>query len=492
MSCHSRYLVYLFFIPSDGLLKTGNELPGMITRYTRICLFALLLLQGFIAFAQPHAQAEKLYSIEELKADLLFYKSRLEKIHPNLYLYSTEKEIDHLFDSLSGLVDKPMTDLGFYRILSLSSSVVKDGHTIILPDASTREFHNLNDKFLPYQLAMIDNELYVQYSYTGDKGIPDGVKIKQINGESSREVIDALMRRQVRDGYNLSYAQWILDNYFREYYSYSFGHPDVFEIVFERGGETTKATVPALKKDSISYYKRNNYQSMIADPAPGTGIVLELNRAASYGLLTIKDFHDDILWSQYRQRFDKAVSNSFDSIENSGVKNLIIDLRNNQGGDVENGVYLLSFLLDKPFSVVNGYSCINNGRLEDCRGPSPGMHQPRNINLKGDIYVLINGGSFSNSAIVASCLRTNNRTKFIGTETGGNPNVLAGYAKEFKLPNTKINVEIPTKRFVMTSVEQNSGFGIKPEYVMVPTIEDRIRKVDKQLEFVLKMIKKQK
>lgn len=460
----------------------------MTTRYLQICLFALLFLLRFEAVAQPGEKTERLYSIEELKADLSFYKSRLEKIHPNLHLYSSKQQIDHLFDSLLNLIDKPMTDLGFYRIISLSSSAVKDGHTIILPDASTREFYNLNCKFLPYQLALIDNELYIQYTCTGDRTIPDGAKIKQINGVSSQDVVNALMRRQVRDGHNLSYAQWILDNYFREYYSYIFGHADVFEIMFETAGKISTVKVPALKKDSISFYKKANYPSVINVSVAGAGIELELNRSASYGVLTIKDFHNEILRSQYRQRFDKAVRVSFDSIFNSGIKHLIIDVRNNQGGDVENGVFLLSFLLDKPFSVVNGFSCMDNGRLENCKGPASGMHRPQNVNFKGDVYVIINGGSFSNTAIVASCLKAHNRAEFVGSQTGGNPNVLAGYAKEFKLPNTKINVEIPSKRFVMTSVEQNDGFGIKPEYVVVSSIYDRMQGVDTQLEFVLRLI----
>lgn len=102
---------------------------------------------------------------------------------------------------------------------------------------------------------------------------------------------------------------------------------------------------------------------------------------------------------------------------------------------------------------------------------------------------MLNGGSFSNSAIVSSCLRENTNAIFVGTETGGNPNVLAGYAKEFELPNTRIKVEIPTKQFIMTSLMKNDGSGLIPTHEIDPDIQDNIHRNDRQLAFVMRLIK---
>lgn len=97
--------------------------------------------------------------------------------------------------------------------------------------------------------------------------------------------------------------------------------------------------------------------------------------------------------------------------------------------------------------------------------------------------------SFSNSVIVAACLKTNNRAIFIGTETGGNPNILAGYAKDFELPNTKIYVEIPTKQFVMTSTNQNNGSGLIPDYIVPGNIPDKLQQIDTEINFIKALIK---
>jgi C-terminal processing protease CtpA/Prc len=118
------------------------------------------------------------------------------------------------------------------------------------------------------------------------------------------------------------------------------------------------------------------------------------------------------------------------------------------------------------------------------------LNQPGKNQFTGQIYVLTNGGSFSNSVIVSSALKKYSRTIFVGTETGGNPAVLAGYARDFELPNTKIRVEIPTKRFTMTSLSANTGNGLIPEYEIENSIEDNIGRFDRQIDFVMKLIEK--
>ncbi len=166
----------------------------------------------------------------------------------------------------------------------------------------------------------------------------------------------------------------------------------------------------------------------------------------------------------------------------------MIDLRDNQGGDVENGVQLLKYLIAKPITVVNLYQKVKNGSVVNDKGPSMGIHKPYKKIFKGQIFVLLNGGSFSNSVIFSSCLRENTNTQFAGSESGGNPHVLAGYAEEFELPNTKIKVEVPTKRFVMTSLERNNGAGIIPTFRAEIGIEDTIIKIDNQLDYLLHLI----
>jgi len=428
------------------------------------------------------------FSAQQLTDDLLFYKSKLEQYHPNLYLYNSREKVNTFFNQLIRSTNKPLNEAEFYQKITLTSNIVKDGHSLILPSNSFIENHNSNGKFLPLQVGINNKHLYVKMNCTPSILLEDGTIINSINGISSQEIIKELSERQVRDGNNISYSTWILDNYFREYYSYIFGHPEVFDISYTVNNVNHNIRIPALYKDSIYQYRQNNYPNISQPYAQAKGVYLEYDSSKNIAILTIKDFHTEVLKNEYNQDFRKEIKSIFQNILSNNSKFLIIDLRNNQGGDVKNGVILLSFLIDKPFQIVEEYNRVKNGVIVRCEGPSFGYHKPGQNLFKGQVYVLVNGGSFSNSAIVSSCLKEHTNAIFVGTETGGNPNVLAGYAKEFILPNTKIRVEIPTKQFIMTSLKKNDGYGLKPNYEIDNSIQDNIQHNDRQIKYVMKLI----
>lgn len=435
------------------------------------------------------ALAQQQFSPSQLKEDLLYYKTKLEQLHPNLYLYSSREKFRHFFDSLSHSVNSSLNEFEFYKLITLTSSIVKDGHTLILPSNSFTAYHNANSKFLPFQVGLFQGNLYVKMNCTNSKLIEDGTIIDSINGTPANFITENLLNRQVRDGENSSYANWILDSYFREYYSYVFGHPNTFRISCKIDNRSTVILANALTKDSIYYYRQKNYMQFYSDSNINKGIYANYILPKHIVVLTIKDFHSEVLKNEYNQNFSAEIEKIIDDIIQNQVPNLVIDLRNNQGGDVENGVILLKYLISRPFKIVNGYQKLKNGNIIQGKGPSMGLHKPNKKRYHGQIYVLLNGGSFSNSVIFSSCLREYTNTIFVGTESGGNPNVLAGYAREFKLPNTKINVQVPTKRFVITSMTKNNGTGLIPTYKVEHTIENNIHLYDNQLNFLLNLIK---
>jgi C-terminal processing protease CtpA/Prc len=197
----------------------------------------------------------------------------------------------------------------------------------------------------------------------------------------------------------------------------------------------------------------------------------------STALLTIKDLHNDVLKDTYHQSCKKTFAAYFKSFKESKTKNLVIDLRDNQGGDIENGEELLSYLLDNPFNILE-------------KGPTSGIINPKENAFSGKVFVLINGGSFSNSGIISSYLQKVKRAVFIGEEAGGNRAVLNGNPKTGILPNTKIYYEIPSAVYLMRTDIKNDGHGTFPDYEIHSSAEDIIAKKDKVKEFALSLIQK--
>lgn len=455
-----------------------------------VTFFLTFIVSLNLSFGQTTNNQEVTFLPDELKADIKYLKTKLENNHPNLYLYTSKSIVDNVFDSLENSILNPLTELEFYKHLTIISSIIKDGHTIILPSAEITNSQNSSHNFLPYHFVILHNQLFLDMLYTNDISIPLGSEIISINNVDAGEIIKQLTERQVRDGNNLTYPLWILSNYFRQYYSFIFGHPAKYLISYKINGQINETLIKALPKDSIYFYRQKNYPNKTFSNLPNEGLKLKIENDNKYAILTIKDFHNDVLKKEYKQTFDKVVASYFEQINNSKTENLILDLRNNQGGDIENGVYLLSYLLDKPFSVVQEYNCVENNEVQHCNGPSLGQHNPKTSNFNGKLYVLINGGSFSNSGIVSSCLQANNRATFIGQETGGNPNVIAGFIKEIKLPTTKIQVQIPTKQFVITDKTNNNGHGVMPTRFVEPKLNDILENKDTELDYTIDLISK--
>jgi hypothetical protein len=421
------------------------------------------------------------YSVAELRDDFRLLRDSLEKKHPNLYLYTPKTAFDIFFDSLYNSITQPLTDLEFYHTITLLNAKIKNGHTMLLPGDSTMAWLNHNGKFFPFYVRVAGNHLYVNMNCSRDTAIQEGTEIVSINGINAPAILQTLLQRKIRDGYNTTYPVWILDNYFKEYYGFSFGHPLQFSVSLKSShSQIINRVVNAVSKDSIRYNRNKRYSSRVITDMAGKGITLDLHKVRAYAVLTIRDFDSDNLKSNYNQEFKRTIDSLFNQIMLSNIKNLILDLRDNQGGNFANGQLLLSYLLGKPFKLL-------------IKGEATEMVQPKEKRFSGKLYILINGGSFSNTAIVCSRLAYYKRAVFIGEETGGNNTVISGFSDDEttgELPNTKINCAIPNMVFTIRDDISNAGHGTMPDYNIVPTITDIINNNDTVRKFAVGLIMK--
>ena len=435
----------------------------------RIANRGLLLLTLFFHAQIGHPQTisydpTQRYSKESLKTDLRFVHDNLEKMHPGLYRYLTRPSLDRFFDSVDHVITGPMTAQEFYRLLTLLHSRIRNGHTMFLPGDSAMAYFNHSGRLLPLGVYFENGKLTIVENYSADSTLQAGSEILSINGLSVSSIMAQLLARQVRDGYNRTYPIWILNHYFSAYYSFIFGQPAEFSLELKAGtgeqktstGERYTKHVTSLTKDSIHYYRQTRYAAQHPPDKEGQGIVLQEEKEKNVAVLTIKSFDPDLLQSLYHQEYPQVFDSLFTQISHHQINTLILDLRDNQGGEFSPGRALLSFLVLHPSRFL-------------LDGKEAGIIQPRVNHFKGRLFVLMNGGSFSSTAIVCACLKRDRRALFIGEETGGNPHVISGDPAELVLPQTKIKAEISTITYRITT-GPNDGHGLMPDYPVHPTI----------------------
>lgn len=101
--------------------------------------------------------------------------------------------------------------------------------------------------------------------------------------------------------------------------------------------------------------------------------------------------------------------------ENGGIKGLILDLRNNPGGLLEQAVKISRFFVDKGLIVYT------DGRNKDQCMEFPAEKTGKHYKFR--VAVLINGGSASASEIVAGALQDHDRAVIFGSKSFGKASV---------------------------------------------------------------------
>ncbi|SEW53944.1 S41 family peptidase [Chitinophaga arvensicola] len=428
----------------------------MLTRTCLLLFFPLYLL------ARPVPQdADTLYATASLKADFHFLKQRLKKLHPALYRYTSKKEMKVFLDSLEKVITHPMTQQAFLSHISLLNEKIRDGHTMFLPGKAAINFNRIQGKFLPLQVFPDSGQLYILANYSGNDSLHAGDEILAINHQSAREVLTQLIRRMVRDGSNQTYPIWILRHYFSAYYSFTFGQPTEFLLtVRDTSGVISTHTVAAVSSEKIRASHSSAGITLAAFPSKPTA-----------AMLTVPTFDSSLLAARYHQDFNTTIDSFFHLIQQRGIKDLVLDLRNNQGGDFAPGRYLLGYLLKQP-SVW-----LYNGKKKEMITPVSG-------HFTGRLFVLVNGGTFSSAAIVSACLEKNTAAIFAGEETGGNTYIISGNPFEFTLPNTGIQCFISTTNYIINPYGSNSGHGLIPEFVVPVHMQYMLMTNDPMLRFL--------
>jgi len=137
-----------------------------------VVFFLTFLVSLSSSFGQTTNIQEVVFSTNDLKADLRYLKTKLENNHPNLYLYTSKSTIDKVFDSLENSIIKPITELEFYKHITIISSIIKDGHTIILPSVESTNTQGNISNFLPYHFVILNNQFFPDMVFTSDNSIP--------------------------------------------------------------------------------------------------------------------------------------------------------------------------------------------------------------------------------------------------------------------------------------------------------------------------------
>ncbi|MEM6321011.1 MAG: S41 family peptidase [Bacteroidota bacterium] len=490
---------------------------------TFCCIFV-----GNVAFSQQKTTYDIAYkfSVAELKADLVTLKTQLEKVHTGLYVYHTKAEFDAYFQQLENSITEPMTDIEFHRLTFPLNKLIANGHTRPIPSIGYMDGVLFEWKIFPFEVYVDAGNLYVLKNLSDDETIVDGAIIHSINGENAMAIYDSFVDQIWRDGFNKTAPQ--TDGYesFSEWYAYLKGLPQTFEVeLLQPNGEHLYLSLAAKSMEEMKTVKKERYPNAKIDWEDDPTIkALALEIDGQTATMTIRS------WSEYdykkkgQKKFKQFFKQSFEAMEQAEVEHLILDFRDNGGGDPVPTIELFAHLHPEPFTFYKAITS-NIGKIEDnelyniswfyrtmykagfkkegdkysinwianlfgIKGLKPS--KPNKTIYDGKVYILTNADCFSATGEMTSILKSYDRGVFIGEEPGGNPNTnTSGLQAVMTLPNTGNRVVMPFWQWEMNTTFENTGYGVKPDYPVRPTIQDMLDGRDVVMEFTLDLIQKQ-
>jgi hypothetical protein len=513
-----------------------NELFMKKFLYSYIPLLILCIVLLGCGTSKKAFDPGRKYAPRDLRRDYTIFRQLLEDWHPSLYWYTSRDSMNYYFDKGYAALGDSMTEPQFRTLLSYVIAKVDCGHTSV---RSSRAFSKYLDTARLPQFPLImkfwkDTMVLALNLNRRDTVLKRGTQILSINGRTVRQLTDTLFPYFVTDGYNLTGKYQYLSTGFNfsSWYKNVFGYTNMFTVDYaDPEGVVRETRIPIWdpRGDTV---RRGINRSL--SPPKGQGHEpgrrrghrpgrktrkrrelfltrnLQLDSASGTAFMALNTFErGNHLGGFFRQ--------SFRTLAEKKVKNLVIDVRSNGGGDASKSTQLTRYLIDKNFKLADSLYTIrrhsHNDRYIDkgflysvltwfaSRKRSDGNYHygyfERHIyspfkkhHFDGSIYILTGGNSFSATCLFAGALKGQRNVTLVGEETGGGYyGNTAWMIPDVTLPETGVRFRLPRFRLVVNGKREKNGRGVMPDVPSLPSVKAIAKGLDYKTDEVRELIR---
>ncbi len=446
-------------------------------KYSRI-----LKVLGRMAPPLPTDMLDKEFSGKEMTDDLDFMLKTMEEVHPDLFFNLSHQDMNTLVSEakqklLSGGVSREK----FFMLASGIVARIGDDHTAItLPTEKYAENAQAEGSVFPFEVSCTDGRVTVKRSFATDL---DGAVINSINGVDCNDILSGLL--STMSGMTMDNRESMAAVSFRKYLFLMYGSASEFRLVVKKEEKTETLTVPGVTSTLVGKIMTAESSSPASSPYE-----YEIHKNKGYALLSLRQSVDHSV-------FSSLIKKMFTEIKEAGVKNLIIDLRGNSGGQSSLADDLCSYLTEKPFNhfvrvdvkvsrqIRKYYSavCKHLASFPMSLLPArfihgepwkksvgeivssfdePGYPNETDLHFTGRVLALTDSFTASAASDLAVVLKDNGIGKTVGKDTGGFASSY-GDSYLFSLPNTFLQCRVSHKFFVRPSGDETPG-PVVPDY----------------------------
>lgn len=409
----------------------------------------LIILLTFLTISNTFAQSIDQKAWTE---DIDFYKTNLELKHIDLYNKISKTEFEKEIQQIKADIHKK-NDVDIIIDLMRLTRKIGDGHTAF-------SLRGVETHLFPFEIYNVNGKWRVIKVTNEHKGLLgkilikiDGKEINEISKEVSKvaQYIENEQSEVIRTGEYLIISELLfgLKLTKKEFQA-------TFTFLEDVSGKESSVLLNALSK--IDYYGNTDFESYkIIIPEVQKPIVTKHDYLWFSPIKDTKGVY--IKFESYpsfeeMEKFGESVLNFIDE---NNIEKIIIDLRNNGGGDFFVGTFLAYYL-----NLADG------------------------IDWKSGVYVLTDKVTFSAATSNASQFRQMLNAKIVGEPTGSNP---TGYQDmgQFALPNSGMIVTYSKRLF---KFQDRSTQGVQPDILIEYDWKSYSNGIDNMMQWIINDIRR--
>jgi hypothetical protein len=457
-----------------------------------------------------------------LREDAALLRRAFEALHPGLYRDNTPAEIDAAFAQLNKTFARDRTLAEAYLAFTQFTAQLRCGHTwpnFLNQPRSVREAL-FNAPRLPFEFKWIADRTAPRMIVTrsDDARLKPGAEVLALNDVLSVTVLERLLRLARADGGNDAARLRLLERSDADRHS-------AFDLYYALLFPWSRWDAPQAARISL----------VVRGPGGGAPMHLELDAAPPRPQPPMRDADAPLwdmqldadgialmrmpTWSVYDSRWDwKAwLAQAFAQLAERGVRDLVVDLRGNEGG-LAVGDELLRHVVSEPLPVAAPLRLVRYRSVpEELRpvldtwdaaffdwgdaaqpyderyfalkaGDDAGAITPAAPHFEGRLWVLVDAANRSATFQFAQRVQRNALGTLVGEPTGGNQRGINGGAFFFlRLPNSRIEIDLP---LIATFAPPGApDAGIVPDVLAPLTVDDIAQGRDAAMEAVRQRIR---
>ncbi len=395
----------------------------------------------------PVLASGPLIAADDVRADFEGWLAQMAALHPDLSLRTDLAGFERTRAAIVAAIDRPMTQREAWLLFARLNPYLRDGHNgIQMPDrAALAQAHvDAGGRIFPFTVHLGSDGLLRVRDATA--GVARGARILAINGRAADQVIAEMLA--VTEGDTPAFRRELVARRFVVLHWLLFGDTRDYAVTLDDGagcprqllvpGATTLAPSDQPKVPASSRFA---YQIL----------------AGEVGYLKAGSF-----LGEYDEALARVARQAFTEFKARGIRALIIDVRDNGGGDDpmwQN--HLMEYITAKPYAQVGRFAVrVNqhNAGPGDVIGEvqrkdykkrfTPSPVQP--LRFVGPVYLLAGRFSYSSAIQFLVAAQDFGIARIAGRETGGLA-CQTGKLTEIAMPRTGLRAYAPVMAFIRPS-----------------------------------------